>query len=150
MPSILSSALNHQQIEHYLPHAGNMSLLHTVSYADATQLKASAISHLDRDNPLRINNKLASVNGIEYAAQAMAIHGFLLSEQAEAQKGYIATVRNIEIKTPFFPETEPLIDIEVQQLMSDSHGFTYQFHLSSGKKTLISGRITVFLIKTSS
>ena len=148
MTSILNSVLNSQEIEQYLPHAGKMSLLHTVSYADSLLLKASAISHLNSNNPLRLNDKLASINGIEYAAQAMAIHGFLLSKEDAVQKGYIASVRNIEIKTPFFPETESVIKIEVQQLMSDTNGFTYQFHISAGKKTLISGKITIFLVKT--
>jgi len=149
---LLNSDLNSQEIEQRLPHAGKMSLLDKVTYADRLTLSASAVSHLSSDNPLRFNHKLSSINGIEYAAQAMAIHGFLLSElkqtEASTKTGYIATIRNIDIFTPFFPETESVIKIEVKQLMSDTNGFTYQFHISDGKKTLISGKITVFLIHT--
>ena len=150
--TLLNSALNRQEIEQRLPHAGKMSLLDTITHADQLTLSASAVSHLNNDNPLRLNNKLSSINGIEYAAQAMAIHGFLLSElkhtEASAQTAYIATVRNIDIVSPFFPENESVIKIEVEQLMSDTNGFTYQFHISGGKKVFISGKITVFLIHT--
>lgn len=150
--TLLNSDLNHQEIEQRLPHAGKMSLLDKVTHADLLTLSASAVSHLNSDNPLRFNNKLSSINGIEYAAQAMAVHGFLLSElkqtEASTQTGYIATVRNIDIFTPFFPETESVIKIEVEQLMSDMNGFTYQFHIGDEKKVLISGKITVFLIHT--
>jgi len=149
---LLNSDLNSQEIEQRLPHAGKMSLLDKVTHADRLTLSASAVSHLSSNNPLRLNHKLSSINGIEYAAQAMAIHGFLLSElkqtEASTQTRYIATIRNIDIFTPFFPETESVIKIEVEQLMSDTNGFTYQFHISDGKKALISGKITIFLIHT--
>ena len=144
--------LNHNEIEPRLPHSGNMSLLHEVIQADDNSLTALATSHLDIDNPLRLNGKIATVNGIEYAAQAMAVHGSLLSDTPQA--GYIATVRNIEIKVPYLPETKshetktPLV-IEVQQLMSNDNGFTYQFHISCQQQSLISGKITVFLTQTS-
>ena len=144
--------LNHNEIESRLPHSGNMSLLHEVIQADGNSLTALATSHLDIDNPLRLNGKIATVNGIEYAAQAMAVHGSLLSDTPQA--GYIATVRNIEIKVPCLPETKshetktPLV-IEVQQLMSNDNGFTYQFHISCQQQSLISGKRTVFLTQTS-
>lgn len=142
--------MNSQEIEQCLPHAGKMSLLNKVCHADRSHLAATAISHLSCDNPLRYNNRLATVNGIEYAAQAMALHGFMLSEATDhaIQKGYIATVRNIEIDSPFFPDNDLPILVEVEQLMSDNNGFTYQFQISCEKKTLISGKITIFLINT--
>jgi len=146
MKSILDSTLNHQEIEKKLPHAGKMCLLHEVISADINSLKALAISHQDTDNPLRIKGKIAIVNGIEYAAQAMAVHGTLLSEQSDSPRsGYIATVRNIELKVPFFPENNSPLIIEVKQLMSDNNGFTYQFFISCEQEALISGKITVFL-----
>lgn len=157
MTSIPESKLNHQEIEQRLPHAGKMSLLHEVVNSDQKSLLATAISHLDADNPLRLKGKIAMINGIEYAAQAMAIHGSLLSEWSKPaelptspQTGYIATVRNIDIKVPFVPETDSPLNVEVEQLMSDGNGFTYQFHISCEQQSLISGKITVFLIHTDS
>ncbi len=144
---MIQTSLKHNEIESRLPHSGNMCLLHEVIQTDEYSLTALANSHLDIDNPLRLNGKIATVNGIEYAAQAMAVHGSLLSDTPQA--GYIASVRNIEIKVPQLPETKTPLLIEVELLMSNDNGFTYQFHISCGQQSLISGKITVFLTQTS-
>ena len=141
--SISDAPLNHKEIEQRLPHAGTMSLLNEVIEANSNSLTALAKSHLETNNPLRLNGKIATVNGIEYAAQAMAIHGSLLSDISPA--GYIAAVRNIDINVPFFPETDAPLIIEVQRLMSDKNGFSYQFYINCEQISLISGKITVFL-----
>ena len=138
--------LNYREITQRLPHSGSMCLLNEVIEADSDSLTALASSHLDDDNPLRLEGRIATVNGIEYAAQAMAIHGSLLSSASleTPQAGYIATVRNIEMRTEFIPETGASLLIKVQQLMSNNNGFTYQFHIHCEQQELISGKITVF------
>ena len=142
--------LNHHEIEQRLPHSGNMSLLHEVIQADDNSLMALANSHLEIDNPLRLDGKIATVNGIEYAAQAMALHVSLLSDMHSdtAQTGYLATVRNIEIKVPQLPEKNVPLVIKVERLMANENGFTYHFHISCEQQFLISGKITVFLTQT--
>lgn len=145
--------LNYQAIEKLLPHAGKMSLLNKVICADEKKLTATAISHKEHDNPLRINGTLSTLNGIEYAAQAMALHGALSAVYSGSkntpQSGYIVAVRNIEIKLPFFPENAGELIIDVEKLMSNDNGFTYQFQINAQLKQeqneLISGKITVFL-----
>jgi len=139
----MKQKLNHLDIEQRLPHSGKMCLLNEVIQSDETSLIAQAISHLDIDNPLRINDTINTINGIEYAAQAMAVHGSLLSDKPQA--GYIASVRNIEIKIPTLPEQKQPLVIAVEQLMSNENGFTYQFDISCEQQSLISGKITVFL-----
>lgn len=146
-----NNPLTHQAIEHLLSHTGSMSLLNEILSADKDSLTATAISHLESNNPLRAEGSLSTVNGIEYAAQAMAVHGALLAQHSGAeystQKGYIATVRNIEINKPFFPETEGVLLIQVRLLMSNDNGFTYEFHINYKQDEFISGKITVFLIQ---
>ncbi|MCU7895697.1 MAG: hypothetical protein KZQ62_12805 [Candidatus Thiodiazotropha sp. (ex Lucinoma aequizonata)] len=44
-------------------------------------------SHLNQDNPLRRTESLSSINGIEYAAQAMALHSSLIQDLAAGQTG---------------------------------------------------------------
>ncbi len=155
--------LNHYEIEQRLPHSGNMSLLNEIIQFDKQSLTALAISHLDASNPLWQHGRINTVNGIEYAAQAMAVHGSLLINRELSEKlsenlseqssktpltGYIATVRNIIIKVPQLPAEKTPLRIEVVQLMSNEDGFTYQFHISCEQQSLISGRITVFLMQT--
>ena len=139
-----SLPLDQHAIEQRLPHAGKMSLLQSVTHADINCLTAKTKSHLDADNPLRIAGEIASINGVEYAAQAMAIHGSLLSDKPQA--GYIATVRNIVLDIPFLPQSNSYLVIEVEQLMSDTNGFTYQFQIHCQEQSIISGKITVFLM----
>lgn len=139
--------LNHQEIARLLPHSGKMCLLQQVIQTDEQSLTALASSHLEKDNPLRIDGKISSINGIEYAAQAMAVHGSLRC--GTIASGYIATVRNIQLHRPYLPEATAPLQIKVQQLMSNDNGFTYEFSLSSQQQAVISGKITVFLNQTS-
>jgi predicted hotdog family 3-hydroxylacyl-ACP dehydratase len=146
----VNNKLDCHEIELRLPHAGSMNLLHEIINFDQTSLNALAISHLESNNPLRVDGKIATINGVEYAAQAMAVHGSLLSERDGINSpvnGYIASVRNIDIQIPSFPEQASPLKIKVEQLMSNDNGFTYQFYLSCEQQLFISGKITVFLIR---
>ncbi len=66
-----------ERIRKLVPHAGNMCLLERVVACDAASIRCETRSHLDQSNPLRRNGQLASICAIEYAAQAMALHGAL-------------------------------------------------------------------------
>ncbi len=83
--------LDHAAIAARIPHAGSMCLLHEVVAWDAGSIDCIARTHRDPANPLRSRNQLATVHGVEYAAQAMALHGALLGgEGAPASRpGYI-------------------------------------------------------------
>ncbi len=66
-----------ERIRKLVPHAGNMCLLERVVACDAASIRCETRSHLDQSNPLRRNGHLSSICAIEYAAQAMALHGAL-------------------------------------------------------------------------
>ena len=67
------------RIRELIPHAGTMCLLENVVELDDTSISCETCSHLDPRNPLRHKGHLSSLCGIEYAAQAMALHGALRS-----------------------------------------------------------------------
>ena len=71
--------MNHDAICARLPHAGRMCLLERLESWDGDSIICIATSHRDTDNPLRSGGHLHAVAGVEYAAQAMALHGNLLS-----------------------------------------------------------------------
>ncbi len=71
--------MNHAAICARLPHAGRMCLLERLEFWDGDSITCIATSHRDADNPLRRGGRLHAVAGVEYAAQAMALHGNLLS-----------------------------------------------------------------------
>ncbi|SCC92600.1 putative 3-hydroxylacyl-(Acyl carrier protein) dehydratase-like protein [Thiomonas sp. X19] len=72
--------LDHAWIAAHIPHQGSMCLLDAVLRWDAQHIVCSATSHRDASNPLRQFDRLGAACGIEYAAQAMAVHGALVAE----------------------------------------------------------------------
>ena len=59
-----------------------MCLLDCVETWDEERIHCRASSHRAMDNPLRVCERLGTACGIEYAAQAMAVHGALLASPA--------------------------------------------------------------------
>ena len=49
---------------------------------DATRIRCRSATHRSPDNPLRLHGRLGAACGIEYAAQAMAVHGALVAASA--------------------------------------------------------------------
>ena len=71
--------MNRDAICARLPHAGRMCLLERLAAWDSESIVCHATSHRDADNPLRSGGRLHAVTGVEYAAQAMVLHGSLLA-----------------------------------------------------------------------
>ena len=74
--------LSRNQIAERIPHAGRMVLLDEVVEWDDEHIVCRSGSHQDRANPLALAGQLSSVCAVEYAAQAMAVHGSLLMGRA--------------------------------------------------------------------
>lgn len=73
------AVLDRAWIAAHIPHQGSMCLLDAVREWSGEAITCTASSHTDPANPLRADGRLGAANGIEYAAQAMAIHGALLA-----------------------------------------------------------------------
>jgi predicted hotdog family 3-hydroxylacyl-ACP dehydratase len=136
--------LNQETIAKLIPHSGKMCLLEKIINWNEQTLRAQSLSHLKKENPLRTEGKLKSIHGIEYAAQAMAVHGALLKQKT--QHGYLASIRSIVLHESFLPTQQAPLDIQVSVLMRYTNGFTYHFELLYENQLIISGKITIFLI----
>ena len=130
-----------------IPHSGRMCLLHEVVAWDAGSIDCLARSHRDPANPLRSRSQLASVHGVEYAAQAMALHGALLGgEGAPAERpGYIGAVRALELHAPRLDDIEGDLTIHAERLAGDATHALYAFSIRSHERLLAEGRISVAL-----
>lgn len=138
--------LDHAAIARLIPHQGRMCLLHTVSAWDQERICAQAISHTSEQNPLRNAQGLPATAGIEYAAQAMAVHGALRAGSSGVpEQGRLVTVRQVMCTTPWLHDLAHGLDIVAEHLMSDSRTMMYQFTVASAGVTLVSGRATVSL-----
>jgi predicted hotdog family 3-hydroxylacyl-ACP dehydratase len=83
-----------------LPHAGAMRLLEQVLAWDRHAIRCATASHRARGNPLRRDRRLSTVHGIEYGAQAAAIHGVLSSVLDRGPVLLLAAVRDLELPVP--------------------------------------------------
>ena len=81
-------------VQRMIPHAGDMCLLAGAREVDAGHVLCVATSHRDARNPLRRRDCLPAVCGIEYASQAMALHGAWTHAAAENPRpGMLVSVR---------------------------------------------------------
>src|SRR5882762_5208513 len=71
--------LNRAWIESRIPHHGRMCLLDEVIAWSEARVSCRSSTHRESDNPLRAHGRLGIACGIEYAAQAMAVHGALVA-----------------------------------------------------------------------
>ena len=143
--------LNRQDIAALIPHSGAMSLLNQVLQWDKDHIICLANNHWAKDNPLRSNNILSSVCGIEYAAQAMAVHG-ILSEPEPTEKpssGFLVSVRKLELSVSRLDDIEPDMIINAKLLMMDKETFIYRFRISADNRDLLSGQATIFIRRKS-
>ena len=130
-----------------VPHSGSMCLLQRLCAWTSTSIECSAISHRDPANPLRAQGQLLATNGIEYAAQAMALHGALNAElDAVAAPGFLASVRAVTLHVPRLDDVAGELRIVATRLAGDSGQAIYSFSLHDDRGlVLLDGRATVVL-----
>ena len=69
--------IDHQAIARMVPHSGEMCLLDRVLAWTPHRIHCAAESHRSDTNPMRRAGQLGGLCGVEYASQAMALHGAL-------------------------------------------------------------------------
>ena len=138
--------LTHAAIARLLPHSGSMVLLDAVLEYDADSIHCLARSHHDADNPLRMDGRLPAWCGIEYAAQAMAIHQALCTRNAAPPlRGFLAVARDVALTPTDLDGLPGELHIHADKIIAESGRSLYQFRLSSQGHTLLSGRVAVVL-----
>ena len=138
--------LDRHWIAAHIPHQGDMCLLDAVSEWSENAIACRAISHTSPANPLRAEGRLGAANGIEYAAQAMAIHGALLANaNDQPRQGYLTSVRSVQLHVDRLDNLDGELLVEAERLSGDSNHILYQFSLSHAGRCLLAGRAAVVL-----
>jgi predicted hotdog family 3-hydroxylacyl-ACP dehydratase len=139
--------LDRAWIARHIPHQGTMCLLDCVEAWDAQRIQCRAISHHAVDNPLRANNRLGAACGIEYAAQAMAVHGALLAppDSNPALTGYLVSVRGTQLHVPRLDDIVADLRVEATCITRSENNILYQFSVSAAGRPLLDGRAAVVL-----
>ncbi|KON80555.1 hotdog family protein [Azoarcus sp. PA01] len=140
------TTLDHAAIAARIPHHGAMCLLDAVDTWDAGSICCRATSHRDPANPLRDAGSLPATAAIEYAAQAMAVHGALLAPPDGAPRaGYLASVRSVELAVAHLDTVAGELDVRAERLTGNDSQVLYRFTVCAAGTTLVSGRAAVIL-----
>lgn len=130
----------------HIPHQGTMCLLDTVLEWDEHHIVCEALSHTAADHPLRAGGRLGAATGVEYAAQAMALHGGLLAapDSAPAQ-GYLTSVRGLSLHVARLDDLAGPLRVSAERLSGDARLVLYRFELHHQDRCLLEGRASVVL-----
>ncbi|MBV9914515.1 MAG: hypothetical protein JOZ93_18190 [Sinobacteraceae bacterium] len=143
-------SLTREWIESHIPHRGTMCLLEEVLSWDATHARCRSSTHRRVDNPLRAYDRLGAACGVEYAAQAMAVHGALMAERSgsTAAPGMLASVRNVQLHVERLDDIAADVIAAVQWLAGDAHTTLYEFSIAADGRVLLTGRAAIALGKS--
>ncbi len=133
-------------IETLLPHAGRMRLIDRVVSYDEQTIVCESDSHRAADHPLAEAGVLSILCGLEYGAQAMAIHGALLATRgAPARHGYLVAASEMRWSVERLDLcAAPLVIEAVCEFRSDNQ-VAYGFGIKAAGMELLSGRASVVL-----
>jgi predicted hotdog family 3-hydroxylacyl-ACP dehydratase len=138
--------LDRAWIAAHIPHQSDMALLDAVREWSDTAIACRALSHADPANPLRAEGRLGAATGIEYAAQAMAVHGALLAgTDAAPRQGYLTSVRSVTLHVARLDDVAGPLDVRAERLSGDGNHILYQFSLADAGRCLLEGRAAVVL-----
>lgn len=136
--------LDRNEIASRIPHRGSMCLLDAVEAWDQDTIRCRASSHRAADNPLRAHGRLGVACGIEYAAQAMAVHGALQALADRAPKaGFLVSVRGARMAVARLDDIAEDLTVEAGCIMSGENNILYEFRISAGGRMLLEGRAAV-------
>jgi predicted hotdog family 3-hydroxylacyl-ACP dehydratase len=143
--------MNRTWIEARIPHQGRMCLLDEVIDWNDHHIRCRTGTHRALDNPLRSHGRLGIASGIEYAAQAMALHGALANAAAGANAaaasrvGLLASVRDVRLHVLRLDDIESDLLCDVIRVAGDGMTALYEFALRDQDKSLLGGRASVVL-----
>lgn len=126
-----------------IPHGGRMRLLARVERWDASGIDCRAVSHRDADNPLRVPGGLPAWAGIEYAAQAAAVHGSLLESRVTARGGVLAALKNVTARCRWLDQARDELHVSAALVHRDPAGGIYRFQVGDGQEVLLEGQFTL-------
>jgi len=138
-------AVDIEAIRGCLPHTGTMCLLAGVRRFDQDMIECVATNHRRQDHPLRAHDRLGVACGVEYAAQATAVHGALLapSRAGPPQAGALVGLRHVRFEVDRLDDVPEDLVLICHCLARDEGGAMYDFRVLATDRVLLSGRVTV-------
>lgn len=141
------ATLDRDGIAARIPHSGSMCLLDALLQWNPEQALCRATSHRDATHPLRSPGGLLSPVAIEYASQAMALHGALTAPPGSVPSaGFLAAARGVNLHVARLDDVPGPLLVRVTRLAGADAQALYQFELrDDAGRLLVDGRATVVL-----
>lgn len=143
----IDKIIRRENIELLIPHAGEMVLLDSVQHWDHSSIDCRAGTHRRSGNPLRTDEGLSVYAGLEYAAQAMALHSRLCSQDMSGspKQGLLAVASKIITYVEWLHDIAD--DLLVSVKLQDEAGGSslYEFSMTADRGLLLSGCLLVVL-----
>ncbi len=143
--------MNLPPLDTLLPHAGRMRLIDRIERYDAERIVCATASHRATRHPLSHAGVLPIVCGLEYGAQAMAMHGTLLARAAAPaagpppRHGLLIAASDVSWTVERLDEcAAPLLIEAISEVRDDRH-VSYRFELRAAGFVVLSGRALVLL-----
>jgi predicted hotdog family 3-hydroxylacyl-ACP dehydratase len=147
-------------IESLIPHAGAMCLLDRVLEWDRDGIVCETQTHRLPDNPLRNTRGLPITAALEYAAQAVALHGSLMCQSVEQGEqtvtiheppvqprgGYLAVLSHVNWQQDWLDTETEFLRISVKKEAQSSAGVDCSFVVSCEERILVQGSMVVAFI----
>lgn len=130
-----------------IPHKGAMALVERVLSFDPDTICAQSDNHRDPAHPLRRDGRLHAVHLCEYGAQAMAVHGALLSQTlgSKASPGLLVTLRDVQLHVDYIEQLPAALTIHAARESADAGAWLYRFRVLHEVAELASGQAMVVL-----
>jgi predicted hotdog family 3-hydroxylacyl-ACP dehydratase len=123
-----------------------MRLLTSVVAFDATTIRCESDTHIDPANPLRARDQLPISAGVEYAAQAVALHAALQGDGAAAGGGSLAVLSDVTWRADRLDDAPGPLTVCATRLAAAVNGLQYRFEITAADgRTLIEGVMIVAL-----
>ncbi len=131
-----------------------MRLIDRVVSHDDLSIVCESESHRAADHPLAIEGVLSIACGLEYGAQAMAIHGALLAGSAPdspgplesaARHGYLVAAFDLTWSVERLDQCPSPLTIEAVREFGSDNQVAYRFELSAAGESIMRGRAAVVL-----
>lgn len=145
----MTQTLDRDGIAARIPHSGRMCLLDRLERWDAESIHCSTTSHLQPDHPLRTAGGLLAPNAIEYAAQAMALHGGMLAAEGEPPSaGFLASARNVRLSVARLDLVPGPLQVSARRLSGDARQVLYEFEVSDARGGAVAAGRAVVVLNT--
>src|SRR5207237_7007338 len=118
-----------------LPHTGDMCLLDLVERWSDDEIVCRVDSHRDARHPLRCGDQLPAVAGVEFAAQAIGVHGCLVTRNhAKPAAGYLVSLRDLQMHTDRLDTLNTPLTIRARRLADNGDTVMCEFDVSADQR----------------